>query len=248
MVIIKDKKKEKRFYELDIIKSVAVILMVVFHYFYMYYLIGKPLMDIDNTLLSLSATLSHTSFIVLFGVNLSISYSRSKKKRKLDEYYNKQIKRAILYLCIGSIISFVSYRLIPDKFIFFGIFQFLAMSVLGSQMFVFSEMSSIIGLVIFSLLSTLTNKSFKNNIVNNILGLNTGFSSIDYFPFIPYFIYVLLGMVAGHILYKNGERTYNMDSLDNHVEKNKFLKFLVYISKNSLIIYILHWILFYIVI
>ena len=82
MVIIKDKKKEKRFYELDIIKSVAVILMVVFHYFYMYYLIGKPLMDIDNTLLSLSATLSHTIFIVLFGVNLSISYSRSKKKKK----------------------------------------------------------------------------------------------------------------------------------------------------------------------
>ena len=243
-----DNKKENRFYEIDIIKSVAVVLMVVFHYYYIYYLMGKPLVKIDNTLLSLSAKLSHTIFIFLFGLNLSLSYNRNLKKNRQNEYYETQIKRSLLYICIGSVISFVSYKLIPNKFIFFGIFQFLSMSTMVSQLFVFNEFSSVTGIVIFSLLTTLlNNKHFRNNIINNILGFNTNFSSIDYFPFIPYFIYVLLGITCGHILYKNGERTFNMDKLDKVVEKSKLLKFIIYIGRNSLIIYILHWILFYMV-
>ena len=54
-----DNSKYKRYSELDIIKSFAVVLMVVFHYF-IYYLIGKPLLKEDNFILQLSAVVSHT--------------------------------------------------------------------------------------------------------------------------------------------------------------------------------------------
>lgn len=241
---MENKKKVKRYYEIDIIKSIAVILMVVFHFYYIYYLIGKPLVNMDNKILVWSSIISHTLFIFLFGINLSLSYNKNENK---SEYYEKQIKKSIIYLFIGTIISFVSYKLIPNKFIFFGIFQFFSLSILISQPFVTNEFTSIIGLVIFSLLNLLQKNGYKNNMINNILGLNTNFKSIDYFPFIPYFIYVLLGITVGHLVYKNGKRSIDLDYLDKKVENSKLLQFLIYIGQNSLIIYVLHWILFYMV-
>ena len=218
--------------------------MVVFHFYYIYYLIGKPLVNMDNKILVWSSIISHTLFIFLFGINLSLSYNKNENK---SEYYEKQIKKSIIYLFIGTIISFVSYKLIPNKFIFFGIFQFFSLSILISQPFVTNEFTSIIGLVIFSLLNLLQKNGYKNNMINNILGLNTNFKSIDYFPFIPYFIYVLLGITVGHLVYKNGKRSIDLDYLDKKVENSKLLQFLIYIGQNSLIIYVLHWILFYMV-
>lgn len=241
---MENKKKVKRYYEIDIIKSIAVILMVVFHFYYIYYLIGKPLVNMDNKILVWSSIISHTLFIFLFGINLSLSYNKNENK---SEYYEKQIKKSIIYLFIGTIISFVSYKLIPNKFIFFGIFQFFSLSILISQPFVTNEFTSIIGLVIFSLLNLLQKNGYKNNMINNIIGLNTNFKSIDYFPFIPYFIYVLLGITVGHLVYKNGKRSIDLDYLDKKVENSKLLQFLIYIGQNSLIIYVLHWILFYMV-
>ena len=241
---MENKKKVKRYYEIDIIKSIAVILMVVFHFYYIYYLIGKPLVNMDNKILVWSSIISHTLFIFLFGINLSLSYNKNENK---SEYYEKQIKKSIIYLFIGTIISFVSYKLIPNKFIFFGIFQFFSLSILISQPFVTNEFTSIIGLVIFSLLNLLQKNRYKNNLINNIIGLNTNFNSIDYFPFIPYFIYVLLGITVGHLVYKKGKRSIDLDYLDKKVENSKLLQFLIYIGQNSLIIYVLHWILFYMV-
>ena len=241
---MENKKKVKRYYEIDIIKSIAVILMVVFHFYYIYYLIGKPLVNMDNKILVWSSIISHTLFIFLFGINLSLSYNKNENK---SEYYEKQIQKSIIYLFIGTIISFVSYKLIPNKFIFFGIFQFFSLSILISQPFVTNEFTSIIGLVIFSLLNLLQKNRYKNNLINNIIGLNTNFNSIDYFPFIPYFIYVLLGITVGHLVYKKGKRSIDLDYLDKKVENSKLLQFLIYIGQNSLIIYVLHWILFYMV-
>ena len=51
---------KNRFPELDILKGIAVIMMVLFHFYYLYYILGKDLNAISNPFISNLATISHT--------------------------------------------------------------------------------------------------------------------------------------------------------------------------------------------
>ena len=62
-----------RIYEIDIFRGFAVIAMVIFHYFYIFYLMGKSDTAVTNNFVICLAKFAHITFIVLFGVNLALS-------------------------------------------------------------------------------------------------------------------------------------------------------------------------------
>ena len=63
-----------RIIEIDITKGIAVIMMVIYHLFYMAYLMNKPIIDINLPWVSAMAVLSHSIFIYIYDRNaLSIS-------------------------------------------------------------------------------------------------------------------------------------------------------------------------------
>ena len=64
------------------------------------------------------------------------------------------------------------------------------------------------------------------------LGLRfENFFTLDYFPLLPWFGVVLLGIYFGKLLYPKGKRRFNINL------ENKYLSFL---GRHSLIIYLLH--------
>ena len=58
--------KNKRFLEVDLIKGVAVIFMVIFHFFYLAYFMDVKKYNIDSGVLRFLAKSAHTTFISSF--------------------------------------------------------------------------------------------------------------------------------------------------------------------------------------
>lgn len=240
----------KRFPEIDILKGIAVILMVIFHFFYIFYLVGKPLVNMDSIVLLIIATISHYLFILLFGVNLSISYQNNKDNKK--KYFKKQLKRFGIFTFLSIVITLITYFAFPTKFVIFGIFHFFALSTLVSQLFIMNKMTTLLGMGLFlsayiyitNNTSLLYTKCLATPLFCFITGFaNINYSSIDHFNFIPFFSIVLAGMFIGQQIYTNGYRQINLSNLDKLSEskKNNTLNTLSYISKNSIPIYVIHW-------
>ena len=69
------------------------------------------------------------------------------------------------------------------------------------------------------------------------LGLKPfGFQSFDYFPMLPWFGVILLGVFAGNLLYPNGKRAFRFPNFP----PNPLVRLLTFLGRHSLVIYFLH--------
>ncbi|NIM47536.1 MAG: DUF1624 domain-containing protein, partial [Candidatus Aenigmarchaeota archaeon] len=60
--------------------------------------------------------------------------------------------------------------------------------------------------------------------------------TFDYFPILPWFGITLLGIYFGNLLYKNGKRRFKIKDVSNV----SIVKFLTFLGRKSLIIYLVH--------
>lgn len=243
----------ERFYEIDSIKGIAVILMVIVHFFYLSTIMNVKKYNINGGLLRLLAVISHTLFIFIVGMNLSISYQKYKLEDK-DKYIKKQIKRGLFLLGIGMILSLLTYLAFGNKYIRFGILHFIGVSIILSTLIIHNKNLSLYIASIIGVIYTIINNSNLRNILINscsktpflcfITGIaNIKYTAIDHFPLIPYFGLICMGIFSGSLLYTDKKRL-----LFNQIEqyKNKKLNnILGNIGKNSLNIYISHLVILY---
>ena len=61
-------------------------------------------------------------------------------------------------------------------------------------------------------------------------------SMMDYFPILPWFGIVLIGIFFGKTLYPGYKRSFNIVELSD----NSIIKFISYLGRQSLVIYIIH--------
>jgi len=243
-----------RYPEIDLLKGIAVILMVFFHYFYVAYLMEQPIVDINSTAINSMASIAHNIFIFMVGVNLIVSYkSHQKKEKSEDEYIGRQFRRALMLLMIGMFITLTTYFIFPDKFVRFGIFHFISLAIMMSLLFVNNIYCTGLGIVLFSLLNYIiqNHKDLFYSICENnklscfIMGIYNYYGSIDHFSFIPFFLIILYGIGAGQIIYGKGQRNFDFSLLDKTYQQSKALQSLGYIGKQSLNIYLVHFIIIY---
>ena len=63
-----------------------------------------------------------------------------------------------------------------------------------------------------------------------------GSATLDYYPLLPWFGVVLIGIFSGNMLYFNYKRRFNIIDLS----KSKIIQGFEYLGKRSLIIYVIH--------
>ncbi len=229
-----------RIIEIDIIKGIAVSLMVFFHFFMMAELMGKKVVASNHPLILPTAVLAHTTFIIMVGVNLHISYQKNQKDKL--QFYKKQVKRSWILFFFALLMSASTYYLFPDKWVRYGIFHFISTAIIASFPFVSSAFRVDLGILVFVILLIFTD-AYKDSfygICSNIknicfnMGLFNFYGSLDHFSFIPYFIYVLLGIRLGMAIYPNAVSPFR-------VPQTMVTKSIAYLGKNSLSIYLVHW-------
>lgn len=223
---------EKRFWEIDFLRAIAVIMMIIFHalYDFNYFNIYKFNVNAGFWLYFARATAS--IFIFLVGISLILSFSKAK-----NNSYSKYFKKGLKVFFLGLIISLVTYLFLEKGFIIFGILHFIGISVILSYPFLkLKRLNLVLGVVLILIGIYLNEFQFSFNWLLWAGLKPQNFYTLDYFPLLPWFGVVLFGIFFGNALYKDYKRRFKLPNLT----KFSIIRKLCFVGQNSLIIYLIH--------
>ncbi len=226
---------QKRFFELDFLRGIAIMLMILYHaLFDLNYFAGFGF-ELWSGLFWLVGRTSAFIFIFIVGVSLTISYSRAKGKITGFSLFKKYFLRGGKIFSWGLIITAVTYVFLPTGTIYFGVLHFIGLSIALAYPFLKFRYLNLILAAIFVVIGFYLKQSVFGFSYLLFLGLRPEvFYTLDYFPIFPWFGVVLLGIFFGNTFYAKGQRRFLIPDLSAK------LKPLLFLGRNSLLIYLLH--------
>ncbi len=225
---------EKRFWEIDFLRGIAIIMMIIFHLMFDLSYFGSYSINISSGFWLYFARSIATVFIFLVGVSLAISFS---KKKNLREWRIRNIKRGLIVFSWGLIITLLTLVFLREGTIYFGILHFIGISILISTFFVNLRIwNLLLGTLLMLIGVYIRNFSFDSPWFL-WLGLQpSNFYTLDYYPLLPWFGLVLIGIFFGNLLYKKNKRKFKLPEMP----QNYLTGFFGFLGKHSLLIYLLH--------
>ena len=213
----------KRYYELDLLRGIAVVLMVFFHFGYDLSWFGYTSYETTkDTEWIVFRGIVLSMFLLAVGMSSFLAYSTGIDWKKLGI-------RSLKLVAISLLISFGSYIVFPDQWIYFGVIHFILIATLASLAFVRSPTLSL--LLGFGIIVTYVLGYFH---LDPLLEYGMKYFSIpqytvDVVSFTPWFGVVLIGV---YVMHKN--------CFGIRVTENNIGKRLAFLGRHSLIIYLLH--------
>lgn len=212
-------KKAERIWELDLIKGIALLIMIYFHVIY-------DLKEIFHLSFSYQSGINYYigkagGILFIFAAGISSSLTRSN------------IKRALKLLAIALVITVITHLYDPKIGIKFGILHFLGVSILIAPLML--RLNKYILLVLGTAIIAVTPYISVIKLSHNflfIVGLTTSsFVSSDFYPMIPWFGVFLYGLAAGKSFYINKKSIITLRLGEN---------LLALAGQHTLLIYLLH--------
>jgi len=231
------KKPDGRLWEIDLLRGIAVVAMICFHFTYdlKYFSLVDP--EVYSGYVVYLSNLIPVTFLILAGVSLTISYSKAKEKLTKKEIKIKYIKRGLEVFFLGMVITIISIIALPELFIIFGILHCIGISIIFSIPFIKYRLTNLfLGFFIVGLGVYLKFFTFDFNFLVPFGFLPHHFASIDYFPIFPWFGVVLIGIAIGNFAFPNAKRSFSIRDFST----NYVIKGMCFIGRHSLLIYFLH--------
>lgn len=230
----------KRFWEIDSLRGIAIVMMVIFHLIFDLYFFGIYSFDVHSGFLWWFARLTASIFIFLVGVSLSISYSRTILKTNYGTQsglFFKYLKRGLKIFGYGLIITVVTWIFIGQGFIIFGILHFIGIAIILEYPFLKRKYINLILGILF-IAAGIYLMGFNFDFYGLLwLGFTPyNFYTLDYFPLLPWLGIVSLGIFLGNTLYENYTRHFKLPDLS----KYSLVKVSGFLGRHSLIIYLIH--------
>lgn len=227
MNIKKHPLKQERIQAIDLIKGIDIVFMILFNYSVTldyFRLIPIP----SNYLYRYIFPISIASiFIFMSGVTSSINYEKHK-----DKLTRKYFIRGIKLLFFAALITLFSYVFTPQYTIFFGILHFFAISSFLIPFCIrHNKINLIAGLSIILSGVYLQQQTFNFSYLSWLGFVPETLSTFDYFPLVPWFGVILLGVYYGKYII---ERTANIRF------KGKISGIFTFLGKHSLTVYLVH--------
>jgi uncharacterized membrane protein len=224
--------KNKRINEIDIFRASAIVLMIIFHTVVdLNDFFGVSIDYINGWTAAIGKT-SAFMFIFISGISAVLG--------------KNNLKNAAVTFSAGLIISASTYFILPDLYVIWGILQFLSFSMLVYWIFRKRGAAAFACLSVITLIAGIyiSGKTADFPWLLPFGILYPGFKSMDYYPVFPYIALFFAGSFVGKTVYNNKKPVFPR-------LKNKFLEFL---GKYSLVIYLIHqpviygilWIVFFI--
>ncbi|MCK5474202.1 MAG: DUF1624 domain-containing protein [Candidatus Aenigmarchaeota archaeon] len=226
---------QKRFFELDFLRGIAIMLMIFYHILFdLNYFAGFSF-ELWSGVFWIVGRTAAFIFIFLVGVSLTISYSRARVKIAGFSLFKKYFLRGFKIFSWGLLVTTVTYLFLPEGTIYFGVLHFIGVSIVLAYPFLRFRYLNLFLAAIFVVIGFCLKQFVFGFSYLLFLGFtHEHFYTLDYFPIFPWFAVVLLGIFFGNTFYAGGQRRFLIPDLSAK------LKPLLFIGRNSLLIYLLH--------
>lgn len=227
----------KRFWEIDVLRGIAIVMMIIFHTLFNLNYFGEFNFDVSSGFWFYFARITAGLFILLVGVSLSVSYSRIKENFMKKKVYLKYIKRGLIVFSYGLLITLATWIFMRDGFVVFGILHLIGASIILAIPFLkFKWLNLMLGFMIIFVGIYLRSLSFDFSFLLPLGFIPKGFYSLDYFSIFPWFGVVLIGISLGNVFYEKHERKFEFPDLSRF----SLTKIFSFLGRKSLLIYLLH--------
>ena len=225
---------EHRYPEIDLLRSVAILGMVLYHT--TYDLSAFYEWDIDP--LSggwwLFARTTAVLFLLVSGASNTIANARAQNAGGKTAVWKRTKERFLQIATAALLVTLSTYVFDPGTFIRFGILHCIAVSVFLLPIFQRCRTwNALLGIMIIVLGNIMTGITADTSLLLPLGILPPHFSSLDYFPLLPWFGVVLLGSAIADFLYVHKE--FPGVPLPSSLTVLSF-----WISRFSLMIYLVH--------
>jgi uncharacterized membrane protein len=215
--------------------------MIVYHLVFDLNYFGLYTTELDSPPVLLFLYPISSTFLLLVGISLTVSYSRVQQKLSKRQLHVKFLKRGTSVFGLGLLITLATWVYPHDGYIVFGVLHCIGLSILLAYPLIrFRNLSLILGVLciilgVFLRIAVIVDFPW-------LLWLGfvpSDFYTLDYFPLLPWFGVVLIGIFLGNSFYQNNARKF---SLKDH---SQFMlsRGLCFLGRHSLIIYLLHQLL-----
>jgi len=222
--------RHNRFWEIDLLRTIAITMMVTFHVLYLLNYFDIIRIDVHYGLWWWFARLAAGTFIFLAGISLTISHSRGKR-------ISSFMLRGLKIFAWGMAITLTTWLVARTAYVRFGILHFFGIAfMLGPFFLGFRFINLIAGIALLAIGVYLRGMSFNFSWLLWLGFMPYGFRTIDYFPLLPWFGLFLMGMFCSEMLYPQGNRRFNIPEFNNPV-----LSVLTLPGRHPFVIYIAQW-------
>ncbi len=233
-----DRNLQQRFWEIDFLRGIAIIMMVLYHLLYNLHYFAHYNVNVYSGFWMYFARTTATTFIFLVGVSLSVSFSRTKKIHKdRNKLFMKYFRRGLKVFSWGLMITLVTWVFLREGFVIFGILHLIGISIILAYPFLkLRYWNLLVGLFCIFLGAYLKGLVFNFYWLSWLGFRPAQFYSVDYFPLLPWFGVVLIGIFFGNLLYSDCSRRFQLVDLSFF----SGIKVFCFLGKHSLLIYLLH--------
>lgn len=231
----------RQFWEIDCLRGIAIVMMITFHLLFdLTYFAGYNF-NLNSGFWLIFARLTATIFIFLVGLSLTLSYSRATSEKK-EGLCIKFSQRGLRIFGWGLAITLFTWLFLREGFIVFGILHLIGISIILAYPFLRVRRKFLLVLLgIFCLSAGLYLRNFTFDFYWLLwLGFRPQhFYTLDYFPILPWFGVVLIGIFVGDLLYPNHTRRFEIGEPGSKLNL-LFIQPFSFLGRHSLIIYLAH--------
>jgi len=226
-----------RFWEVDVLRGIAVLMMITFHLLFDLNYLGMVSLNIQSGLLWFFGRLTAFIFIFLVGTSLKLSYMRSILSGYEGSLILKYLKRGLRILSYAFIITIVTWLVIGEGYIIFGVLHFIGVAIILSYPLLRHEKLDLPLAILFIIVGLLLlNQRFDISYLFWLGIIPRNFYTLDYFPILPWMGVVSLGIYTAGKLYKDYKRRFPLKDFSGY----KIVKFIAFLGRHSLFIYFIH--------
>jgi uncharacterized membrane protein len=222
-----------RYWEIDLLRGIAVLMMVVFHSVFDLSFFSIFPINVSSGFWRYFAILTAFIFIFLVGISLNISHYRASRIGK--ERYFKYLVRGAKILALGFMITIVTYLIIGEGYIIFGVLHCIGASIFIAPLFFDRPRTGLLAGVVVLAMGLLV-AGISGPVWFAWIGVHPAyFYTLDYFPLFPWLGVVLLGLTTGMYLYPQGKRILPLTNPSPRCTRP-----VCWMGRHSLVLYLVH--------
>ena len=225
-----------RFYEIDLLRGIAICLMIFYHLLFDLYFFYSVNFITEFVNWRFVQVITGSLFLTLVGISLTLKAQRLEKNKvslTFQPFFVRSLKLFVLAFFLSTIINIF----VTGGLIIFGILHLIALSLILTYPFLKRPFVSLLGSITIFFSSIFFTFLLDNrNLLIPLGGRHPQISMIDYYPLFPWLAFVLLGISLGNFFYRNYSPKFALPN----IQQNIIFKFLSFLGRHSLLIYFVH--------